>query len=195
MASELHPWLFELEIFLSQLPCGHMMKEIQMQTCIRAQTECSAVCDLWSIFFKMLWAEHIVVFWFPLLCGYRSHRLIATCHCRFLASFLKGKACKKNFLCQLFTATNHRTLVQHALKSARLLSVQFCSSCYGAMRVSCLVLMSRKSRDWNAGFSAADAVAAAAQSFVFVFIQINTFTYLRKMSMHQTNSMYVKLYL
>ena len=60
------------------------------------------------------------------------------------------------------------------------------------MRVSCLVVTSRRSRDRNAGFSAADD--ADARSVVFVFIQINTFTYLRKMSIYQTNSVYVKLY-
>ena len=43
------------------------------------------------------------------------------------------------------------------------------------------------------GFSAADDLDA--RSVVFVFIQINTFTYLRKMSIYQTNSVYVKLYL
>ena len=59
------------------------------------------------------------------------------------------------------------------------------------MRASCLVLTSRRSRDRNPGFSAADD--AAAWSVVFVFIQINTFVYLRKMAMYQTNSVYVKL--
>ena len=34
----------------------------------------------------------------------------------------------------------------------------------------------------------------AARNVVFVFIQINTFTYLMKMSMYQTNSVHVKLY-
>ena len=43
------------------------------------------------------------------------------------------------------------------------------------------------------GFSAADDLDA--RSVVFVFIQINTFTYLRKMSIYQTNSVYVKIYL
>ena len=61
------------------------------------------------------------------------------------------------------------------------------------MWVSCLVVTSRRSRDRNAGFSAADI--ADARSIMFVFIQINTFTYLRKMSIYQTNGMYVKLYL
>ena len=57
----------------------------------------------------------------------------------------------------------------------------------------CPVVTSWRSRDRNPGFSA--AYDAAARSVVFVFIQINTFTYLRKMSIYQTNSMYVKLYL
>ena len=57
------------------------------------------------------------------------------------------------------------------------------------MRVSCLVVTSRRSGDRNAGFSPADD--ADARSIVFVFIQINTFTYLRKMSIYQMNSVYV----
>ena len=87
---------------------------------------------------------------------------------------------ERKLLCQLFTVTSCSTLARHALKFARLLSIQFCSSRYWAMPVSSLVLTSRRSRDRN-------------QGFVFVFIQINTFTYLRKMSMYQTNSVYVKL--
>ena len=59
------------------------------------------------------------------------------------------------------------------------------------LRVRCLIVTPQRSRDRNAGFSAADD--ADARSVVFVFIQINTFTYLRKMSVYQTNSVYVKL--
>ena len=47
-------------------------------------------------------------------------------------------------------------------------------------------MTSWRSHDQNPRFSAADD--AAAQSVVFVFIQINTFTYLRKMSIYQMNS-------
>ena len=36
---------------------------------------------------------------------------------------------------------------------------------------------------------------ADARRVVFVFMQINTFTYIRKMSIYQTNSVYAKLYL
>ena len=67
------------------------------------------------------------------------------------------------------------------------------------MKVSCLVVTSRESRDQNPGFSAADDTAA--RSVMFVFIQINTSTYVCvcvcvwKMSIYQTNSVYVKLYL
>ena len=56
----------------------------------------------------------------------------------------------------------------------------------------CLVMTSRRSRDRNPGFTAADDAAARSVVCVF-FIQINTFTYLRKMSIYQTNSVYVKL--
>ena len=84
------------------------------------------------------------------------------------------KSMERKLLCQLFTATSCSTLSGHALKFARLLSIQFCSSRYWAMRVSCLVLTSRRSRDWNPRFSAADD--AGAGSVVFIFIQINTLT-------------------
>ena len=104
MASELHPWRFKLEIFPSRLPWGHW-----------AQTECSAGCDLWSIFFEMLWAEHIVVFWFPLLCGW-----VPSIHCHLPLSFsgfiFKRKSMERKLLCQLFTATSCSTLARHALK-------------------------------------------------------------------------------
>ena len=104
------------------------------------------------------------------------------------------KSMERKLLCQPFTATNCRTLARHALKLiCQTTLIQFCSSRYWAMRVSCLVVTSQRSRDQNAGFSAADD--ADARSVVFVFIQINTFTYFRKMSIYQTNSVYVKLYL
>ena len=119
-----------------------------------------------------------------------SHRFIAICHCRFLASFFfffffsERKSMERKLLCQLFTATNWSTLARHALKLiCQTTLIQFCSSRYWAMRVSCLVT-SRRSRDQNVGFSAADD--ADARSAMFVFIQINTFTYLRKMSIKRT---------
>ena len=51
----------------------------------------------------------------------RSHRFIAICHCRFLAS-LKNiykklrKSMERKLLCQPFTATNCSTLARHTLK-------------------------------------------------------------------------------
>ena len=49
----------------------------------------------------------------------RSHRFIAICHSRFLASlfvlFLR-KSMERKLLCQLFTATNCNTLARQALK-------------------------------------------------------------------------------
>ena len=49
----------------------------------------------------------------------RSHRFIAICHCRFMASFFfffLRKSMERKLLCQLFTATNCNTLARHALK-------------------------------------------------------------------------------
>ena len=109
----------------------------------------------------------------------RSHRVIAICHCRFWLHFFffsfflfiyETKSMERKLLCQLLTATNCSTLARHALKLiCQTTLIQFCSSRYWAMPVSCLVVMSRRSRDQNAGFSAADD--ADARSVVFVFIQ------------------------
>ena len=101
---------------------------------------------------------------------------------------------ERKLLCQPFTATNCSTLARHALKLIcqttfdsilfkLLLSHAGQLSCCDITEVTCPKM----------GFSAADD--ADARSVVFVFIQINTFTYLRKMSIYQTNSVYVKLYL
>jgi len=120
----------------------------------------------------------------------RSHpRFIATCHCRFLASFLKWKRklLSVNFATQLAAAHSLGMLWKFDKPYFRFCFVQVVTD--WAMRVSCLVLTSQRSRDQNPGFSAADD--AAARRVVF---QINTFMYLRKMSMYQTNSVYVKLY-
>ena len=89
MEFELHPWRDELEFFPSQLPFGHPYKHVFEPKLNEA------VCDLWIIFSKcfqqsMWWCfgSHFFMT--------RSHRFIATCHCCFLASFLKGKAWKQN---------------------------------------------------------------------------------------------------
>ena len=78
MASELHPWRFELEI----CPC-----RVTLWTCIWAQTECSAGCDLWSIFSKCFEQSTSWCFGSHFFVA-RSHRFIAICHYCFLAFFL-----------------------------------------------------------------------------------------------------------
>ena len=108
--------------------------------------------------------------------------------------FLAKEKHAKKTLCQLFTATNCSTLARHALKlicQTTLDSILFKSLLSHVGQLSCCDVMEVT---WlKAGFSAADDTAA--RSIVFVFIQINTFMYLRKMSIYQTNSVYVKLYL
>ena len=98
--------------------------------------------------------------------------------------------------CQPFTASNCSTLARHALKlicQTTVDSILFKSLLSHAGQLSCCDVTEVT---WpKTGFSAADD--ADARSVVFVFIQINTFTYLGKMSIYQTNSVYVivKLYL
>ena len=108
----------------------------------------------------------------------------------FFFAFFKRKSMERKLLCQLFTATNCSTLARHALKL-------ICQTTFDSVLFKSLLShagqLSWRSCDRNAGFSAADD--AAARSVEFVFIQINTFTYLRKMSVYQKNSVYVKLYL
>ena len=114
-------------------------------------------------------------------------------HFFFFSFFLflsETKSMERKLLCQLLTATNCSTLARHALKLiCQTTLIQFCSSRYWAMRVSCLVVTSRRSRDRNAGFSAADDADLEA-SCLFSFKP-----YLRKMLTYQTNSVNIKLYL
>ena len=152
MASELHPWIntFEPEIFPSRLPCGHVLLTAQ-----------PAGCDLWSIFFffskcfeqstSWCFGSHFFVA--------RSHRFFAICHCRFSSGFIffffffLRKSMGGGILCQLFVATNCSTLARHALKLiCQTTFIQFCSSRYWAMRVSSLVVTSRRSRDRTRDF-------------------------------------------
>ena len=75
MASELHPWRFELEIFPSRLPCGHVFEP-------KLNAQQGAICEAFFLFFfskSWCFGSHFFVA--------RSHRFIAICHCRFLASF------------------------------------------------------------------------------------------------------------
>ena len=115
-----------------EIRTGNFSKSVTLWTCIWAQTECSAGCDLWSCFFfcvcvllffcvffskcfeqstSWCFGSHFFVA--------RSHRFIAICHCRFIASFFfffLRKSIERKLLCQLFTATNCSTLARHALK-------------------------------------------------------------------------------
>ena len=85
MASELHSWIFELEIVQSRLACGHPYRHVfepklnaqQCAICEAFFSKCFEQSTSWSF------GSHFFVA--------RSHRFIATCHCRFLASFLKEK--------------------------------------------------------------------------------------------------------
>ena len=184
MASELHPWKFELEICPSRLHCGRVFEP-------KLNAQQGAICEA---FFSKCFEQSTSWCFGSHFFVARSHRFIAICHYCFLASFFffffsERKSMERKLLCQFFTATNCSTLARHALKLIdQTTLIQFCSS-----RISCLVVTSRRSRDRNTWFSAADD--ADARSVAFVFIQINTFTYLRKMSIYQLNSVNVKLYL
>ena len=147
MASELHPWRFELDTFPSRLPCGHPYRHVFEPKLIAQQ------CAMCEAFFFSKCFEQSTSWWFG------SHFFLATVpsiHCHLPLSFsgfiFKGKSMERKLLCQLFTATNCSTLTRRALKFAILLSIQFGSSRYWAMRVSCLVLTSRRSRDQTRDF-------------------------------------------
>ena len=143
MASDLHPWRFELEIFQSRLPCGHVFEP-------KLNAQQGAICEAFFFFncfeqsTSWCFGSHFFVA--------RSHRFIAIWHCRFLASFFiffKRKSMERKLLCQLFTATNCSALAQHALKMiCQTTLIQFCSSHYWAMRVSCLVVFKTQSYLW-----------------------------------------------
>ena len=190
MASELQPWKFELEIFPTKsVTCGHVFEP-------KLNAQQGAICEAFFFFFFWKCFEQSTSWCFGshffLIDALPFATVVFWLHLK-TKTKCKEKHGKKTPL-STGTATNCSTLARHALKLiCQTLSIQFCSSRYWAMRVRCLVVTSRRSRDRNAGFSAADD--ADARSVVFVFIQINTFTYLRKMSIYQTNSVYVKLYL
>ena len=109
MASELHPWRFELEIFQSRLPCGHVFEP-------KLNAQQGAIC---GAFFSKCFEQSTSWCFGSHFFVARSHRFIAICHCRFLAFFLlffQRKSMERKLLCQLFAATNCSTLARHALK-------------------------------------------------------------------------------
>ena len=78
MASELHPCRFELEIFPSRLPCGHVFEP-------KLNAQQGAICE---VFFSKCFEQSTSWCFGSHFFVARSHRFIAVCHCRFLASFL-----------------------------------------------------------------------------------------------------------
>ena len=125
MASELHPWRFELEIFPSSLPCEHVFEP-------KLNAQQGAICEafFWKCFEQSTswcFGSHFFVA--------RSRRFIAICHCRFLASlkniFKHGKktplstfhcnqlqhtrsACFKTDLPDYFDSILFKSLLSHA---------------------------------------------------------------------------------
>ena len=111
MASELRPWRFEMEIFPSRLPCGHVFEP-------KLNAQQGAICEA---FFSKCFEQSTSWCFGSHFFVARSRRFIAICHCRFLAFFFLffsflSKSIERQFLCQLFTATNCSTLARHALK-------------------------------------------------------------------------------
>ena len=163
MASELHPWRFGLEIFPSRLPCGHVFEP-------KLNAQQGAICE--AFFLKCFEQSTSWCFGSHFFVA-RSHRFIAICHCRFLAS-LKNiykklrKSMERKLLCQLVTATICSTLARHALKlicQTTFDSVLFKSLLSHAGHLSCCDVTEVT---WpKTGFSAADD--ADARSVVFVF--------------------------
>ena len=107
MASELHPWKFELEIFPSQLLCGHVF-----QPKLNAQQ--GAICEA---FFSKCFEQSTSCFLVPtsLWLGPINSLILATVDfwLHFFC-FLKGKAWKENSL-----STFHCNQLQHT-----------CSACF-----------------------------------------------------------------
>ena len=175
MASELHPWRFKLEIFPSRLPCGHVFEPK-----LNAQQGaiCEALKNFFFFFFNALSRAHRGVLVPTLWLGPIDSLPFATVV--FWLHFRKKKKKEKHEKKPpLSTATNCSTLAQHALKlicQTTFDSVLFKSLLSHAGQLSCCDVTEVTLPKTE--FSAADD--ADARSVVFVFIQINTFTYLRK---------------
>ena len=156
MASELHPWRFELEIFPSLLPSGHVFEpKLNAQPCVICEaffSKCFEQSTSWCF------GSHFFVA--------RSHRFIATCCCHFLASFKKKeKHGKKTPL-----STFHSNQLQHIHLACFKTDLpdSFWFNFVQVITEPCgsVVFVSGRSCDRNPGFSAADN--SAAWSIVFV---------------------------
>ena len=104
MASELHPWRFELDIVPSRLPCGHVFEP-------KLNAQQGVICEA---FFRnaLSRAHHGVLVPTSLWLGpIDSLPLLFSGFIFFLRRSMDRK-----LLCHPFTATNCSTLAQHALK-------------------------------------------------------------------------------
>ena len=83
MASELHPWRFELEIFQSRLPCGHVFEP-------KLNAQQGAICEA---FFSKCFEQSTSWCFGSHFFVARSHRFIAICQSfsGFIFFFLKEK--------------------------------------------------------------------------------------------------------
>ena len=117
MASELHPWRFELEICPSRLPCEHVFEP-------KLNAQQGAICEafVFVVFWNALSRAHRGVsvptsLWLGLIDSLPFATVVFWLHFKKKSfNFFKGKAWKEKLLCQLFTATNCSTLARHALK-------------------------------------------------------------------------------
>ena len=110
MASELHPWRFELEIFQSRLPCGHVFEP-------KLNAQQGAICE--AFFRNALSRAHRGVLvptslWLGPIDSLPFATVVFWLH--FFFFFFLRKSMEGKLLCQLFTATNSSTFARHALK-------------------------------------------------------------------------------
>ena len=92
MASELHPWRFELEIFPSRLPCGHVFEP-------KPNAQQGAICEaFFFFFFNALSRAHrgvlVPTLWLGPIDSLPFAIVVFWLHFRFF--FFKGKAWKEN---------------------------------------------------------------------------------------------------
>ena len=171
MASEHHPWRFELDL---SVPCGHHYRHAFEPKLIGQRC---AICE--AFFSKCFEQSESWCFGSHFFVA-GSHRVIATCHCRFLASFLKGKTWKKTPL-SIFRCNQ--------LQHPRSASFKICQTTFDSILFKSLLS--------HAGqLSCRDVTEVTwPKPGIFSCRRRSTFTYLRKMSIYQTNCVYVKLYL
>ena len=115
MASELHPWRFELEIFPSRLPCGHVFEP-------KLNAQQGAIYEaFFFFFFNALSRAHRGVLvptslWLGPIGSLPFATVVFWLHLKLFFFFFLKKSMEGKLLCQLFTATNCSTLARHALK-------------------------------------------------------------------------------